>query len=180
MACRQSPIRGFPVLRPRAPNRDARVTLRQLRQCASPDVQQRRAYLAQHKSEFLADGDEPAATRRLLPAQFLAVVTPPASALRRRQFAVGAPGKKPGFHVVVVYIVVRFHLLVSLPDFGQHPLLVSHVRFDRIGDQEVRTASRGLRQLGKPSLDLWLQSNAKRAATCVRHEHIITDEGKRS
>jgi len=93
---------------------------------------------------------------------------------------VRAPGEQPGLHVLAPDVVAGFYLSVRLPHFGQHSFLVGHIRFDCIGNQEIRAAAGGFGQTGQPPLDFRFEPNAKRAASCVRHEHIIADESTRS
>lgn len=87
---------------------------------------------------------------------------------------VGAPGEQPRLHVIVADVVAGFHLPVGLANFGQHPFLVGHIGFDRVGNQEIRAAAGSLGQPRQPFLDLGFEPDAKRSTRCVRHEHIVT------
>src|ERR1022692_3142936 len=65
-------------------------------------------------------------------------------------------------------------LPVGLANLGEHPLLVGHVRFHRIADEEVGTPARNLGQPSQPPLDVRLQPDTEGGRPCVCHEHIVT------
>jgi len=110
--------------------------------------------------------------RRLVGVDFTA------DTFRRRQLAIRAPGKQPGFHVFVPDEVAGLHLAVGLAHFREHALLVCDVGFDGIGNQEIGAPARGFGQFCEPALGGGLEAYAKSRASCVRHEHRITREGR--
>jgi len=83
------------------------------------------------------------------------------------------PGKEPGFHVFVPDIVPGFYLTLGLAGFRQHSFLIGNVGFDRVGDEKIRAAARGLGQLGESFLCLRIKPDAEGCSPCVRHEHIL-------
>ena len=101
-----------------------------------------------------------------------------ADTFRRRQLTIRAPGKQPGFHVFVPDVVAGLHLAVGLAHFREHALLVCDVGFDGIGNQEIGAPARGFGQFCEPALGGGLEAYAKSRASCVRHEHRITREGR--
>src|SRR6516164_5334597 len=110
--------------------------------------------------------------RRLVGVHFTA------DTFRRRQLTIRAPGKQPGFHVFVPDVVAGLHLAVALAYFREHALLVCDVGFDGIGNQEIGAPARGFGQFCEPALGGGLEAYAKSRASCVRHEHRITPEGR--
>ena len=110
--------------------------------------------------------------RRLVGVDFTA------DTFRRRQLTIRAPGKQPGFHVFVPDVVAGLHLAVGLAHFREHALLVCDVGFDGIGNQEIGAPARGFGQFCEPALGGGLEAYAKSRASCVRHEHRITREGR--
>jgi hypothetical protein len=76
-----------------------------------------------------------------------------ANAFRRRQFASGAPGKQPGFHVFVSDVVAGLDLAVGLANFGEQAFLVGDVGFDGVGDEEVGAAAGGFGEMGEALFD---------------------------
>jgi hypothetical protein len=65
------------------------------------------------------------------------------------------------------------HLAVCLADFSKHSLLICYVRFDRVRDEEIRASPGGFCEPGQALLYFWLEPNAQRRTSCVRHEHIL-------
>ena len=110
--------------------------------------------------------------RRLVGVRFTA------DTFRRRQLTIRAPGKQPGFHVLVPDVVTGLHLAVGLAHFREHALLVCDVGFDGIGNQDIRAPARDFGQFCEPALGGGLEAYAKSRASCVRHEHRITREGR--
>jgi len=148
--------------------------LRRLRRCAWPAVMPPRVCLRPRTHESPASEPAQEATRQSLPAQGFGVMGFPADAFRRRHFVLRAPGEQPGFHVFIPDIVARLYLTVGLTNLRQHALLIGHVRLDGVRNQEIRAAAGTLGQPSQAFLDLGFQADAEGAATCVRHEHIIT------
>ena len=110
--------------------------------------------------------------RRLVGVDFAA------DTFRWRQLTIRAPGKQPRFHVFVPDVVAGLHLAVALAHFREHALLVCDVGFDGIGNQEIGAPARGFGQFCEPALGGGLEPYAKSRASCVRHEHRITREGR--
>jgi len=154
--------------------------LRQRQQSASPSERLHRACPLPRTPESLAAAPEPTETRRSLPAQFLAVVSLSADALRRRQLVVRAPREQPGLHILTTDVVASSDLPVRLPNLRQHSFLVRIVRLDGIRDQEIGAAARRFGQAGQPPFYLRFQADAERSTTCVRHEYILTRQPKDS
>src|ERR1700733_13833126 len=97
-----------------------------------------------------------------------------AGALRWRQLPVGPPRKQPRLHVLMGNVVPRPDLPLSVADLREHFFLIGNIGFDSIGDEKIRAAPGNLGQPGQPPLGVWLQTNAERCATCVRHEHTLS------
>src|SRR5258708_471130 len=95
------------------------------------------------------------------------------SAFGRREFALCTPREEPSYHILMLDVVAGLHLAFCLTKFGEQSLLVSNIGFNSIGDDEVRTSARSLRQLCQAAFGFRLQSYAKGCASCVRHKHIL-------
>lgn len=91
---------------------------------------------------------------------------------------IGAPGQKPRFHIFVSDVVARLDLPACLPDFGAHAFLVGNVRFDSVGDQEIRASPRLSRQLREALLDGRLEPDTEGGAGSVRHKHFLAHWSK--
>lgn len=167
-------VREPPARFPPGRGKDAVSELRPRPRFVSPVSLRHQACPWRHKLVSPAIASAPVETRRSLRAHDLVIVRPAAGTLGRRQFTVGPPGKQPGLHVLVPDVVTGLYLAVCLADFSQQSLLVGYVGFDRIGDEEVRTAPGNLGQFSQPFLGLRFQADAQGRTTCVRHEHIVS------
>ena len=78
----------------------------------------------------------------------------------RGELVADSPGEEPGLYIFVTQIVAGLVLAVGLPEVRQNPFLIGHIRFHRIGYQEIRAPSRGSGNLRQTMLNVGLQPNA--------------------
>ena len=103
----------------------------------------------------------PEETRRSLAAQRPVIMVLAANAFRGREFAISAPGEEPDLHVFVADVMAGLHLAIRLACFREKSFLVSDVRCDRIGNEEIGTATGRLCQVCQAPLDFRFQPYAK-------------------
>ena len=84
-----------------------------------------------------------------------------------------APRQQPGFHVLVPDVVAGLHLPVGLLNFRLYAFLVGNVRFDGIGDEEIRASASLLGQFREAPFDGRLEPDTERCTGSVRHEHLL-------